>query len=52
MFYIKGMSYLGVPLVNNKGEGDDDDNYGDSTPLPLLPCIQPRCTTPHKAAPP
>ena len=52
MFYSKGMSYLGVPLANNKGEGDDDDNYGDSTPLPLLPCIQPRCTTPHEAAPP
>ena len=42
MFYSKGMSHLGVPLANNKGEGDDDDNYGDSTPFPL-PCIQPRC---------
>ena len=52
MFYSKGMSHLGVPLANNKGEGDDDDNYDDSTPFPLLLCIQPRCTTPHEAAPP
>ena len=52
MFYSKGMSHLGVPLANNKGEGDDNDNYGDSTPFSLLPCIQPRCTTPHKVAPP
>ena len=34
MFYRKGMSHLGVPLANNKGEGDDDDNYGNSTPFP------------------
>ena len=33
MFYSKGMSHLGFPLANNKGEGDDDDNYGDSTPV-------------------
>ena len=43
MFYSKGMSHLGFPLANNKG---------NSTPFPLLPCMQPRCTTPHKAAPP
>ena len=52
MFYSKSMSHLGFPLANNKGEGDDDDNYGDSTPFPLPLCIQPRCTIPHKAAPP
>jgi len=34
MFYSKGMSHLGVPLANNKGEGDDDDYYGNSTPFP------------------
>ena len=51
MFYNKGIPHLGVPLANNKDEGDDDDNYGDSTLFSLLPCIQPRCTTPHKAAP-
>ena len=33
MFYSKGMSHLGFPLANNKVEGDDDDNYGDSTPF-------------------
>ena len=27
------MSHLGVPLANNKGEGDGDDNHGDSTPF-------------------
>ena len=43
------MSHLGAPLANNKSEDGDDDNHGDSTPFPLLPCIQPRCTTPHKA---
>ena len=61
MFYSKGMSHLGFALEKNKGDGDDDDNYkgdgddddnySDSTPFSLLPCIQPRCTTPHKAAP-
>ena len=52
MFYSKGMSHLVFPLENNKGDGDDDDNYSDSTPFSLLLCIQPRCTTPHEAAPP
>ena len=33
MFYSKGMSHLGFPLANNKVEGDDDGNYGDSTPF-------------------
>ena len=33
MFYSKSMSHLGFPLANNKVEGDDDDNYGDSTPF-------------------
>ena len=33
MFYSKGMFHLGFPLANNKVEGDDDDNYGDSTPF-------------------
>ena len=46
------MSHLGFPLEKIKGDGDDDDNYGDSTPSPLVPCIQSRCPTPHKAAPP
>jgi len=36
MFYSKGMSHLGFPLANNKVEGDDDDNYGDSTPFSFL----------------
>ena len=52
MFYSKSMSHLGFPLANNKGEGDDDDNYSDSTLFPLLLCIQSRCTIPHKEAPP
>jgi len=34
MFYSKGMSHLGVPLANYKGEGNDDDNYGNSTLFP------------------
>ena len=33
------MSHLRVPLANNKGEGDGDDNHGDSTPFHLLSCI-------------
>jgi len=36
MFYSMGMSHLGFPLANNKVEGDDDDNYGDSTPFSFL----------------
>ena len=53
MFNSKGMTHLGFALEKkNKGIGDGDDNYGESTLFPLVPCIQPRCTTPHKAAPP
>jgi len=52
MFNSKGMTHLGFSLEKNKGNGDGDDNYGESTPFPLVPCIQPRCATPHKAAPP
>ena len=35
------MSHLGFTLANNKGKGNDDNNYDDFTPFPLLPCIQP-----------
>jgi len=50
MFYIKSTPHLGFSFENNKGNGDDDDKYGDSALYPLLPYIQPRYTTPHKAA--
>jgi len=30
------MSHLGFPFANNKGEGDDDDNYGDSASFPFF----------------
>ena len=53
MFNSKGMTHLGFALEKkNKGNGNGDGNYGESTPFPLAPCIQPRCATPHKAAPP
>ena len=46
------MSHLGFPLEKIKGDGDDNDNYDDSTLFPLVPCIQSCYATPHKAAPP
>lgn len=48
MFYNRGMSQVGFPFERNNGNGDDDDNNDDSAPFPLLPYIQPRCTTPHR----
>ena len=36
MFYSKGMSHLGFSLEHNKGDGDNDDSYGDSAPFPRL----------------
>ena len=29
------MSYLGFSLGKNEGDGEDDDNHGDSTPFTL-----------------
>ena len=52
MFNRKIKPQLALPLANNKGDGGDDDNYGDSAPFPLLSCIQHRCATPQKVTPP
>jgi hypothetical protein len=36
MFYSRGITHLGFPLQNIKGDGDNDNTYSDSPHFPFF----------------